>query len=227
MLWCLTPSGFSVSLSGFVRFCHKLLSDLHKTLCIPRSLEVISMLSAKAWNSDWPCSVIVSLLRLLLGLKIKKSLTKLSVLGFSQHCAQNTDRYETKLYATTDEIEVRIAWSTCFVCLFQWCVTHPAGRWGSTWWAFSCCWLWLGSTSGSCGNLEPSPRHPPSPTLTIDICKKNMEPPFQKSDKRYIFISCYSKMLNISAVHKIYLSIRQGGERFCEVKVQNQLSSFA
>lgn len=93
--------------------------------------------------------------------------------------------------------------STCFVCLFQWCVTRLAGRLESTWWASLCCWLWPGSTSGGCGNQEPSPRRLPSPTLTTDICKKNMEPHSQKSDRRYLHL-CYSGMLNVSVVHRIY-----------------------
>lgn len=71
--------------------------------------------------------------------------------------------------------------------LFQWCVTRLDGKQGSTWWGFSCCWEPLGSTSGSCGSPGPFPNRPPFPTLTIDICKKNMEPPSQRSDRRYVY----------------------------------------
>lgn len=70
--------------------------------------------------------------------------------------------------------------------LMQWCGTRLAGRSASTWQVSLCCWLWLGSISGSCGNPERSPRRPLSPTLTIDTYKKNMGRPFQKSDRRYL-----------------------------------------
>lgn len=92
-----------------------------------------------------------------------------------------------KLWVVVDEIE-RLMCCVVFCCVLfrmQWCGTPQAGRWVSTWQVSSCCWPWLGSISGSCGNRERSPRRPLSPTLTIDTYKKNMGRPFQKSDRRY------------------------------------------
>lgn len=129
----------------------------------------------------------------LTGLKIKKPFWTLFLQKThfyqSSKCSikvKNPTKYEAKLYTAVDEKDLRRAVSTCFVYLFQWCVTHLAGRLGSIWRASLCYWLWLGSTSGGCGNLEPSPNRRPSPTLTTDIYKKNMEPHSQKSDRRYL-----------------------------------------
>lgn len=178
MLWGLIQSGFSVCLSHFV-------------LSLTSYLIYIKFDTSRRLPESFQCSVLIDTAEYCGWLAVLNDCEPVNTwrLGSKTSCCHWWNGSKNV--------------STCFVCLFQWCVTRLAGRLGSTWWASLCCWLWPGSTSGGCGNLEPSPRRLPSPTLTTDICKKNMEPHSQKSDRRYLHL-CYSGTLNVSAVHRIY-----------------------
>lgn len=139
--------------------------------------DFLRIFMCPAASQSFQCGLLIdvqSLLHLLMDCKLVKSLAGVKV----QHrlwFVLDTGVCRPQLRAVVDDI----------CCVAQWCGTRLAGRSASTWQDSWCCWWWRRSTSGSCGNLEPSPRRPRSPTLTIDTCKRNMGTPSRRSDRRY------------------------------------------